>query len=145
MNGHQEAICGPRRREFAETFLVLEVAPERPESRIFAIGTADAFTNRLFDMNVDFLRNVFNWAASREYWVSISSRNPDRRILPLGTTDALAKLTRLALWGLPGLCLLLGIVTAWRRSVGGPGTASRRSGDGPGAGGRKGMQAGARA
>lgn len=106
---------------------------ERPESRIFAIGTADVFTNRLFDMNADFLRNAFNWVASREYRVSISSRNPDLRILPLGATDALAKLTRLALWGLPGLCLLLGIFTAWRRSAGGPGKASRRSAAGQGA------------
>lgn len=98
------------------------------QSRIVALGSADAFCNKAIEVNADFLRNVFNWAVSRDYRVSISPRDPDLRRLPIGETDALANLTRFCLWGLPGVCLLLGVVTAVMRARGGrPRTARAKS------------------
>ncbi|MCP3916649.1 MAG: GldG family protein [bacterium] len=90
---------------------------QRREARIVAMGTTDAFCDANFDYNADLLRNLFNWLTDREYRLSISTRNPDLRRIP---PERVPSVAQLALWLLPGLCLLLGIVTAYARSRGGP-------------------------
>jgi len=88
---------------------------ERPEARVLALGTFMLFINETLDWNRDFLLNAFNWAASREYRVNISPRDPDLRRLEIGSGRALAAMNALAVIGLPLLCLLMGLGTAWRR------------------------------
>ena len=92
----------------------------RPETRLVVVGSADTFCSEAVDYNGDFVRNVFNWACSREYRVNISPGNPDRRILALGDSDQAVGITRFALWGLPGICLVLGTLTAFLRRSRGP-------------------------
>ena len=92
----------------------------RPETRIVAVGSADAFCSQWIEYNADFARNTFNWAVSRDYRVNISPRDPDQRRLAIGTSDQAAGITRFALWGLPGICLLLGAATAFLRRSRGP-------------------------
>ncbi|MDP6409143.1 MAG: GldG family protein [Planctomycetota bacterium] len=88
---------------------------ERPESRVLGLGAPDLFANVLFDTNRDFLLNAFNWAASREYRVSISPRDPDLRRLELGSGSGLFVLTMAAVVVLPLSCLLLGLGVAFKR------------------------------
>ncbi len=88
---------------------------QRPESRVLALGAPDLFANALFDTNRDFLLNAFNWAASREYRVSITPRDPDLRRLELGAGRGLFALTMCAVVALPLVCLLLGLGVAWKR------------------------------
>jgi hypothetical protein len=102
--------------EGAET---VEALDAKTQSRIVALGAADAFCNKAMEVNADFLMNVFNWAVSQDYRVSISPRDPDLRRLPIGETDALARLTRFCLWGVPGVCVLLGVLTGAIRARGG--------------------------
>jgi len=92
---------------------------EQPQSRLLVLGSADVFANAYVDYNADFARNCFNWAVDREYKVAVSQRDPDLRRVPIESTDALSRVTRSALWKLPGLCLLLGALTALLRSRGG--------------------------
>jgi hypothetical protein len=88
---------------------------ERPESRVLGLGAPDLFANVLFETNRDFLLNAFNWAASREYRVSISPRDPDLRRLELGSGRGLFFLTMCAVVILPLSCLLFGLGVAWKR------------------------------
>ena len=67
------------------------------------------------------LTNLFNWLTDRDYRLSISTRNPDLRRL---TPEAVPRVSLLALWILPGLALVLGVLTAFLRARGGPRRAS---------------------
>ena len=90
----------------------------RKDARVLAVGTPEVFCDMLFDTNRDFLLNSFNWAADREFRVSISTRDPERRVLPLGEGDELLWINRVAVFGLPLLCLLLGLVRwSMRRAI----------------------------
>jgi len=91
----------------------------RPQSRILALGSSDVMCNYWLDTNTDFVRNSFNWGVARDYRVSVSPRDPDERRLPLDA-QVLAKLNRVCVWFLPGLCLALGVITALRRASGNP-------------------------
>ena len=92
---------------------------EEPETRLLVLGTASPLCNALLDYNASFATNLFNWAVDREYRVSISPRNPDKRRLPVHRTDVLARLGRVTIWGLPGGCLALGLLTFFLRNRGG--------------------------
>lgn len=89
---------------------------EERRARVVLLGTADFLGNYLFEFNRDFARNLFNWAADREYRVAISPRDPDQRRLPVARTDVLTRVAWIAIWGLPGLCALAGVVLALLRS-----------------------------
>ena len=93
---------------------------QKREGRLVVVGSADAFCSQWADNNADFLRNTFNWAASRDYRVSISPRDPDQRRLPLGESDVVARVLQIVRWGVPALCLVLGLVTAFVRRSRGP-------------------------
>jgi len=97
-----------------------ERADERVEGRLVVIGSELAFASAaaIFPTNRDFVLNVFNWAASREFRVRISPRDPTARIIDLGDAGVRRGLAAVCLGALPGLLLIGGIVTAWRRRRG---------------------------
>ncbi len=87
----------------------------RAEGRILCVGSSAAFTNQLLPTNRDFVLNAFNWASSREYRVSVGAKSPQARRLEVGQGSALARIHLVAVYLLPGVFLLLGLATAWRR------------------------------
>ncbi len=89
--------------------------PERPECRVLAIGTPEVFNSVLFDTNRDFLLNAFNWAASREFRVSISPRKHDVRVIDLGEDRTMFYIGLASVWLLPGACALIGLLMFLRR------------------------------
>lgn len=94
-----------------------ELITERKQGRVLALGTPEVFCNSLFDTNRDFLLNSFNWAADRDFRVTISARDPEQRVMAVGDGTQLSWVRRVAVIGLPLLCLLLGLSRwALRRS-----------------------------
>ena len=95
-----------------------DIVVEQKTARVLAIGSPETFGNSLFDTNRDFLLNAFNWAADREFRVTISTRDPELRVLPMGEGSELSRVRQVAVFGLPLLCLLLGL-SRWvlRRSA----------------------------
>lgn len=89
--------------------------PERPECRVLALGTPEVFSSALFDVNRDFLLNAFNWAASREFRATITPRTREERRLDLGADRSLFYVHLVTVWGLPGLCLFVGLLMFLRR------------------------------
>ena len=88
---------------------------QRPSARVFVFGAAQSFVNAVFENDRDLFLNAFNWAAEREWRVSVSVKNVEPRRLDL--QDA-GKVGRTHLWiviVLPLLSLALGLFTAWRR------------------------------
>lgn len=88
---------------------------ERRAARVLALGSPDALANDAFARNRDFVLNVFNWLAQRDYRLVIRPRPVERRQLDLNNTQALSVLNALAFGALPGLCAVLGVVIALRR------------------------------
>jgi len=91
------------------------IGEEIPEARVAALGTRLALANEHFELNRDFVLNLFNWLAEREFRLSVSIRNPEASRIDVRRGLALPWVNRVGIWGLPGLCALLGIFTAWRR------------------------------
>ena len=89
--------------------------PLRPECRALALGSSDLFASAVFDSNRDFLLNAFNWAASREFRVSITPRARTDRRLDIGVDRTLFHLNLIAGWSLPLLCFALVLFTWLRR------------------------------
>jgi len=91
---------------------------ERPRSRIVALGSPDVLASApaIFGVNRGFLLNVFNWVASREYLVTIDARTAERPMVDVQSGEAMAVIQASTVFGLPGLCLILGLLTWWRRS-----------------------------
>lgn len=89
---------------------------ERVEARLLVLGSADWMRNYLHTENEAFLLGAFNWLVDREWRVSVSPKDPDYRVLD---PEAHGPVLHLALWILPALCLLGGLLTAFRRSRGG--------------------------
>lgn len=87
----------------------------RPECRVLCVASAAAFTNTLLARNRDFLLNAFNWVSTREYRVSVRASSPQARRVEIGQGKALATIHLVAVVLVPGLCLLLGLFTAWKR------------------------------
>ncbi len=88
---------------------------ESREARVVALGSSDALANHLLPSNRDFLVNAFDWLVSREYRVRVETASAEARRLDLSTS---APIERVWLWTvllLPGACLGLGLLTAWRR------------------------------
>lgn len=92
------------------------IAGGRPETRVCAIGSSAAFTNWVGEPNRDFLLNVSNWISAREYRVHVEANSPEARRLEITQVGVLSRIQLLAVWLVPGLCLALGLLTAWRRS-----------------------------
>ena len=77
------------------------------------LACPDALASAVFDRNRDFLLNAFNWLCAREFRVAVSPR-PEGEVI-LEDERALASIGRLAIFGLPGACLVVGLLLAWRR------------------------------
>ncbi len=93
---------------------------EIPEARVLLVGSAFLFVNVTFDRNYDFLRNAYNWALAREYRLVVSPRDPDLRLWPTAKAENLPRFNQFV-WGwMPGVCLLLGLLTALWRARGAP-------------------------
>ena len=86
-----------------------------PETRIVCVGSADAFANAAIEVNRDFLLGAFDWAASREFNVHVEPHSRASRRLDLSSGNALQNVFWIAVVLLPGMCLLLGVFTNWKR------------------------------
>jgi ABC-type uncharacterized transport system involved in gliding motility auxiliary subunit len=91
-------------------------APKVPEGRVVAVGDADFASNSLlgFQGNQDFFLNVIAWLAEDADLISIRPKEEGDQSLFL-TRQVLARVVLVALLGVPGLFVVLGIVTWWRR------------------------------
>lgn len=87
----------------------------RPEARVLALGSVDALANQLFANNRDFAVNAFDWLTSREYRVRVDSKDREARRLDLSKPEPIGRVHTVAVLLLPGLCLLAGFATWWRR------------------------------
>jgi gliding motility-associatede transport system auxiliary component len=86
------------------------------EGRVAAIGDADFASNQLlaFQGNQDFLLNVVAWLAQDPDLISIRPKEPDDQRMYL-TQQQQQNVSWLALIVLPGLFVVLGIASWWRR------------------------------
>lgn len=93
-----------------------EEKPKAPEGRLVALGDADFASNALlgFQGNQDFFLNVVAWLAQDVDLISIRAKEPDdqRMFLTLAQKQNVAWI---ALLVLPGLFVVLGVATWWRR------------------------------
>jgi ABC-type uncharacterized transport system involved in gliding motility auxiliary subunit len=91
-------------------------APKAPEGRVVAIGSADFASNGWlgFYGNQDLFLNVVAWLAQDADLISIRPKEQDdqRMFLSAGQKQ---NVTLVALLVLPGLFVVLGVVTWWRR------------------------------
>jgi len=87
----------------------------RAEARVFAFGAAASMVNVQFDPDRDLFLNAFNWAAAREWRVSVSPRAHEERRLDLQDAERVSRAHLWIVWAPPLVSLLLGLWTAWRR------------------------------
>jgi hypothetical protein len=106
-----QAVFPPSRPARAAT----TQAGARPECRIVCFGSSEAFSNRYFEENRDLVLNAFNWAAAREFRVNVSRKPHAARRLDVTKGNALSIVNVVAVFLIPGACLVLGAWTAVRR------------------------------
>jgi hypothetical protein len=90
-------------------------ADQAPAAHVFVFGAAQSLVNVNLEHDRDLVLNAFNWAAAREWRVSVAARKHEEHRLDV--QDA-AKVSRTNFWiviALPLASLLLGLFTAWRR------------------------------
>jgi ABC-type uncharacterized transport system involved in gliding motility auxiliary subunit len=91
-------------------------APKPPEGKVAAFGDSDFASNALlgFQGNQDFFLNVVAWLSEDQDLISIRPREPeDQRLTVSRQTQQNVAIVALIL--LPGLFIVLGIATWWRR------------------------------
>jgi ABC-type uncharacterized transport system involved in gliding motility auxiliary subunit len=90
--------------------------PKAPEGRVVAVGDADFASNSLLGVqgNQDFFLNAVAWLAEDADLISIRPKEPENQALFL-SRQAQQNVAWLALVVLPGLFVVLGVVTWWRR------------------------------
>ena len=88
----------------------------KPETRIVAIGDSDFASNAALGVqgNRDLFLNTINWLAQQENLISIRPRDPEDRRITL-TADQERRIFYLTVLIVPGLILLAGVQTWWRR------------------------------
>jgi ABC-type uncharacterized transport system involved in gliding motility auxiliary subunit len=93
-----------------------ETKPSKPEGRVVAFGDSDFASNALlrFQGNQDFILNSVAWLAEDADLISIRPKEPEDQKLFL-TRDQQSSVMWLALVLLPGLFVVLGIASWWRR------------------------------
>ena len=87
----------------------------RAEARVFAFGAAGSMVNTQFEADRDLFVNAFNWAAAREWRVSVRQRERQERRLDLQDPARVSRTHLWVVWVPPLVSLLLGLWTAWRR------------------------------
>ena len=92
-----------------------EDAP-KPETRIVVFGDSDFASNSGLGIqgNRDLFMNAVNWLAQQENLIAIRPRDPQDRRVTL-TSDQQRRIFWLTVLIIPGLILLAGIQTWWRR------------------------------
>lgn len=93
-----------------------EEPAKKPEGRVVALGDSDFASNALlgFQGNQDFFLNTVAWLSEDTDLISIRAREPDDQRMFL-TAVQQRNVAYLALVILPGLFVVLGIATWWRR------------------------------
>lgn len=88
---------------------------QRPEAHVFAFGAAQCLVDAKFEEDRDLFLNAFNWAAAREWRVSVSARKHEEHRIDLADPAVVSRTHLLIVIALPLFSLLLGLFTAWRR------------------------------
>jgi ABC-type uncharacterized transport system involved in gliding motility auxiliary subunit len=90
--------------------------PKKPETRVVAFGDADFASNAALGVsgNRDLFLNTVNWLAQQENLIAIRPRDPEDRRITL-TADQERRIFYLTVLIVPGLILLAGVQTWWRR------------------------------
>lgn len=90
--------------------------PKPREGRVLAYGDADFAANRLlgFEGNLDLFLNGIAWLAEESELISIRPKDPENQALILGDTVR-QNVGFVALALLPGLFVVLGVISWWRR------------------------------
>jgi hypothetical protein len=83
--------------------------------RLIVLGSPELLTSRLLVTNKDFALNAFNWLAARDYRLNVAPRSEERHLLEVRQGNKLVELRSLALFLLPGLCAIFGLLTWYRR------------------------------
>ncbi len=88
----------------------------KPETRIVVFGDSDFASNGWLGIqgNRDLFMNAVNWLAQQENLISIRPRDPEDRRITL-TADQQVRIFWLTVFIIPGLILLGGVHTWWRR------------------------------
>jgi ABC-type uncharacterized transport system involved in gliding motility auxiliary subunit len=88
----------------------------KPETRMAVFGDSDFVSNAYLGIpgNKDLFLNTVNWLAHQENLISIRPRDPEDRRLSL-TSDQLTRIFWLTVLIIPGLIILTGVQTWWRR------------------------------
>jgi ABC-type uncharacterized transport system involved in gliding motility auxiliary subunit len=86
------------------------------EARIAAFGDSDFVSNAALGVqgNKDLFLNALNWLAQQENLIAIRPRDPEDRRITL-TADQQRRIFYLTVLIVPGLILLAGVQTWWRR------------------------------
>lgn len=84
--------------------------------RLVVIGDSDFLTNAQVTnlSNASLFLNIVNWLTSREKLIAIGPKIPEQTRVRLNASQ-LSRILWFSLGGLPGLCLVLGVVVWWRR------------------------------
>jgi hypothetical protein len=85
------------------------------ESRVLCLGSADAFANPVYDVNGALILNGFDWVVAREFGVHVEPHSRVARRLDVASGSVLARVHLVSVILLPGVCLVLGCLTAWWR------------------------------
>lgn len=90
--------------------------PKPVEARLVAIGDSDFASNAALGVqgNRDLFLNTVNWLAQQENLISIRAKDPEDRRITL-TADQERRIFYLTVLIVPGLILLAGVQTWWRR------------------------------
>jgi len=93
-----------------------ENPPKPPETRIVAFGDSDFASNGAVNVqgNRDLFLNSVNWLAQQENLIAIRPHDPEDRRITL-TADQMRRIFYLTVLIVPGLILLAGVQTWWRR------------------------------
>jgi ABC-type uncharacterized transport system involved in gliding motility auxiliary subunit len=93
-----------------------EKSDQKPETRVIAIGDSDFASNAYISVqgNRDMFMNTVGWLSQQENLISIRPREASDRRLTMTAAE-----TRLvffmAIFGIPGAILAMGLYTWWRR------------------------------
>jgi gliding motility-associatede transport system auxiliary component len=89
---------------------------KKPESRLVVFGDSDFASNAILGVqgNKDLFLNTINWLAQQENMIAIRAKEPDDRRITM-TAGQQQSLFYLTVFVVPGLILLAGVQTWWRR------------------------------
>jgi len=110
------AVSGPATDAPAPAATKPGEEPKKAEARIVAFGDSDFATNAVLGIqgNRELFLNTVNWLAQQENLIAIRPKDPEDRRITL-TADQQRRIFYLTVLIVPGLILLAGVQTWWRR------------------------------